>query len=299
MNLNRPLSVILLNCHSIYSNLGEIKLLLYTRKPDIFCLCETWISDSNREPSFINYESIWKHRGSPGGGLGILIRRGVQYRNLTLLPFRDGVLEVQAISLPTANGSQTVILNLYNPSKDVTALEFQHYFAQLGPRYIVVGDFNAHTILLDTTCSRPNKTGVALEEVLLDGEVCLGNPTNFYTYLDPRSGKRSALDLCLTSADLISTVSMALSSDVGSDHCAIAITCAVQPIVNEGWGRPRWKGTPSSLKSFAEDIPVSSAYCPTDIETAAADFTSRIISSANCHIKKTTGRFPTRKHSAW
>ena len=57
----------LLNCHSINNKLGEIKLMLYTRKPDIFCFTETWMS--RFEPKFIDYVAIWKHRGGPGGGL--------------------------------------------------------------------------------------------------------------------------------------------------------------------------------------------------------------------------------------
>lgn len=299
MAINPILSVFLLNCHSLFANLGEIKLLLYTKKPDLFCLCETWMKESSQVPSFIGYESVWKHRGSPGGGLAILIRRGIQHRNFPLNTFQNGVLEVQAIVLLLANGGQTTVLNIYNPSKDVSTAEFQHYFAQLGTKYIIVGDFNAHTQLLDSACLRSNKTGVALEEVLLDGSVCLANPIDFFTYLDSRTGKRSALDLCLTSSDLISSVNMALSSDVGSDHCAVSITCAVQPVVNESFGRPRWKDTPSSLRAFTADIPDCTLYQPLNLDVAVADITNRITLSATKHIKKTTGHFRPHKQTAW
>ena len=64
---NKKLSMFLINCHSINNKLGEIKLMLYTRKPDIFCFTETWIS--RFEPKFIDYVAIWKHRVEPGGGI--------------------------------------------------------------------------------------------------------------------------------------------------------------------------------------------------------------------------------------
>ena len=73
---NRALNLMLLNARGISNKLGEIKLMMYTQKPDILCITETWLS--KHEPKFINYTPEWKHRGGLGGGVGILVRRGVQ-----------------------------------------------------------------------------------------------------------------------------------------------------------------------------------------------------------------------------
>ena len=63
-----------LNCNSLNNKLGELKNLLDEREPDVVCFCERFV------PKFKNYMAEWKHRGTAGGGLGILIRNGLQYR---------------------------------------------------------------------------------------------------------------------------------------------------------------------------------------------------------------------------
>ena len=73
-NNNSVLSLVQLNCRSV-NKLGVIKLLLYTLKPDILALSETWIT--NCEPRFYNYTCEWKHGGGRGGGLGFVIKRGI------------------------------------------------------------------------------------------------------------------------------------------------------------------------------------------------------------------------------
>ena len=50
---HQKLSIFVLNCCSITNKLGEIKLMLYTRMPDIFSFTETWIS--RFEPKFNDY----------------------------------------------------------------------------------------------------------------------------------------------------------------------------------------------------------------------------------------------------
>ena len=80
-----------LNCRSVFSNLIEIKLLVYSRKPDFVALSETWVRDKG--PKFIDYKCIWKNRVSTtGGGLGFLLRKGLQFQEVNLNPFPNGVL---------------------------------------------------------------------------------------------------------------------------------------------------------------------------------------------------------------
>ena len=60
-----------------------------------------------------------------GGGLGILIKNDVQYRNLKLNSFQNGVLEVQAIRIYINSTESYDILNFYNPNKNVSVNEFR------------------------------------------------------------------------------------------------------------------------------------------------------------------------------
>lgn len=138
MLTNGSLMLVQFNCRSLNAKLGEVKLFLYTQKPDIMCLSETWIR--RHEPRFIGYSTVWRHRLTPtvGGGLGFLIRRGVQYLELRLVPFTGGHLEVQAIQLFASGGSLSV-LSVYNPNAPVTAAELQHYVSQLAPVMLLWG----------------------------------------------------------------------------------------------------------------------------------------------------------------
>ena len=161
---NKKLSIFLLNCRSINNKLGEIKLMLYTRKPDIFCFTETWIS--RFEPKFIDYVAIWKHRGGAGGGLGIILRKGLQHDNFQLTPFQNGKLEVQAVKIILKINDNVILVNIYNPNESVTIQEMKHYLHQLGRKYVLVRDFNAHMLLLDSCCRNSNFTGKTLETII-------------------------------------------------------------------------------------------------------------------------------------
>lgn len=45
------------NCNSMSRKVSELKLYLYTRKPEILCLCETWLK--RNEPKFVGYTAVW------------------------------------------------------------------------------------------------------------------------------------------------------------------------------------------------------------------------------------------------
>ena len=59
-------------------------------------------------------------------------------------------------------------MNVYNPNESVTLQEIKHYLDQLGPKFIFVGDFNAHSPLFQSNCGNSNFTGRTLENIVLD-----------------------------------------------------------------------------------------------------------------------------------
>lgn len=101
-NSEAHLTVYQLNCNSISNKLSELKLLTYTEKPDIFCLCETFAK--RYEPSFIGYTGIWKERDGEKGGLAILIRQDVYFKEITFDPFTNRSLEIQIIEISSELG---------------------------------------------------------------------------------------------------------------------------------------------------------------------------------------------------
>ena len=198
----------LLNCNSLHTKLSEIKHHLQDSSPDVFCLCETWLN-VGYVPRFPNYNAEWMHRtGQRGGGLGILVRHGLQYTEVQLQQFPMGVLEVQAITLHMLRCPPISVLNIYNPNRDVSVPEVVHYISQLGPSFLLVGDLNAHTPLLSDTDIRSNVAGKTLESLLQDSTVCLINPFNMFTYVHRATGAQSCLDVCLSSPDLAPLLSM-------------------------------------------------------------------------------------------
>ena len=168
MNRNiehHELIIYTLNCNSLNNKLGELKNLLDEREPDVFCLCETWLSE-RFVPKFKNYMAEWKHRGTAGGGLGILIQNGLQYRTLNVPEFAGGSLEAQIIKIFIDDSEPLHILNLYNPNKNVSIEELEYYVGKLGNKYLIIGDFNAHSPVLDSNVRSSNLTGRLLKALL-------------------------------------------------------------------------------------------------------------------------------------
>lgn len=295
---NNSVKIFFLNCRSLCNKLGEVKSLIYQSNPDVFCFGETWIS--RFEPKFREYVAIWKHRGGPGGGLGILIRDSIPYQAIELVPFDNGYLEVLAVKIVLENNVKLGILNIYNPNKAVTANELSHYVSQLGADFLVVGDLNAHTSLLDSGCGRGNFAGRSLETFISDDHACLINPMDLYTYISPATGRGSCLDVCLSSPTLASVTSLARGVDVGSDHVTMIAEVLMKPKINTSVGVVKYvERSDEEVRRYAEEIQSSSLVQPNDLDTMVEDFTTRLITSADQHITKTSGRPRKFRSTPW
>ena len=193
-----------INCRSLNTNLGELKVLIYSNQPEFVLISETWINKNSKYlPKFLNYKAIWKHRETGmGGGLCILIKDGVQYQTLDLVGYANGILEFQGIRIFKKNSGFFDLFHIYNPNKNLTIQELKHYLNQLGSQYIIAGDFNAHTRILSDNDHTANPTGRTIENILQNEPIYLINPTNFYTYLNLSTLTKSCLDLCFSSPNL-------------------------------------------------------------------------------------------------
>ena len=68
------LHIVQFNCNGLSKKLSEFKILVYTKKPDVICLCETWIK--RREHRFVGYIALWQHRiGAEKRGIAILLEK--------------------------------------------------------------------------------------------------------------------------------------------------------------------------------------------------------------------------------
>ena len=142
------------------------------------------------------------------------------------------------------------MLNIYNPNTIVTKAEITHYTEQLGNKFMMIGDMNAHTPLLSSNCPRSNPTGRMLNDLLSSTNICLSNPIDFFTHLDSSTGQQSCLDLCLVSSNIATSITLSQLRDVGSDHLPILITFDSAPASIVVQTRKKWKTTQRNLKVF-------------------------------------------------
>lgn len=250
------LNILAWNCHSLYPKLSEFKIRLYATRPHVAVLCETWMK-ATREPTFINYTTVFKHRPDRiGGGLAFLIRNDLSFDDINLIPYADGNLEVQAIQL-FGSKHNLDILSVYNPNKVITVEEFDHYVEQLGSHRIMLGDFNAHHFLWDSRCAS-NTTGNNLVSSLLNHpDMCLLTPCSLPTYYHVQTGGFSTLDLCFVSVDLYPSSEVSLQRDLGSDHEPVQISISYRPSITLRKRRPRWIFDDSLWDTWSSSLPVA------------------------------------------
>lgn len=291
------LKVLTWNCHSLYQKLSQFKLKLYALKPHIACLCETWVKDKFL-PSFINYSSFHVIRPiRQGGGILILVRNDVSAREKHLISFTNGKLEVQAVTVYGSNFNLD-ILNLYNPNENILTAEFVHYFGQLSNNCIIVGDFNAHNQLWDNQ-STPNATGNNLVDSLFNfSHVCLLTPQNLPTHYHIPTRKYSTLDLCFMTDTLLTSSSLELKGDLGSDHELIIISvdfvAKVIPIVV----RSRWKfGGRTEWKQWVNLLPETTTN--EDFDISYTKFTTNLFETGERIFKRTKGILNPKYTKPW
>ena len=278
------LNILAWNCRSILSKLSDFKIGLYTIKPHIVCLSETWLRE-NRESSFINYRAIYKHRhGQAGGGIAILVRSDLATCDKPLMYFPGGKLEIQAIRV-ICDCLHIDLINLYNPSAVITENEFDFYFRQFGPNKVVIGDFNAHHNNWDTR-HPSNTTGNNLVSTLFNHpSLSLLTPVSLPTYCNPRTGIFSTLDLCFVSAHFLPMCDIYTEREMGSDHDPVDTSIRVKPSTQQLKTRRRWKFGTGTWSQWCKALPPPKLEL--EFDKACAFFTESVVVTAEKCFKRT------------
>ena len=48
-----------INCRSVNTGLGYLKIVIYCEKPDFVAMCETWLNETTKAvPSFYDYVAV-------------------------------------------------------------------------------------------------------------------------------------------------------------------------------------------------------------------------------------------------
>ena len=302
MNDINNLNVIVLNCKSLDARINELRLLVYYSNPDIICLTETWLNNDKVIKYNYNihgYKCIFQHRlNRLGGGLVTYIKQELYFIKTSVRNFTDGNLEVQFFDINMKNNRALTIFNYYNPNRDISLTELEYYMQYLKDPFLMVGDLNCHTPLLregDTT----NVTGKNLELFLSRNQICIINPINFFTYIDPRTANKSCLDICLCSPQLIDSTNIKRLNGIGSDHYPLSVTIQQTPTRNIIRKPPKWNLDGVDWKKWTEDIPITNINLDSEVDRLNEDIKQRINFSNNINIKKTYPKDTPRRRTPW
>lgn len=296
-NKENDLEIYQLNCNGIRGKISEIKLYLYSKKPDLLCLCETWLNKN--EPHFIGYDAIWHHRtDNDRGGLAILVREDICYKIKNLNSYPNGQMEFQAIEIASGLG-KICVMNIYNPNRNITTDELIHYSEQLGNRAMIIGDFNAHSPIWDGR-SRSNYTGRSIERFFEFSLFGIVNDYNSPTYIDKRTGTTSCLDLCLTSYNLLTIGEVVRGADIGSDHFPIQCKFGTKLIKNDMITNRKWKITQANLPKWHSLLEVEDSLIrPADADCLNNHLCTKIIDAAVGAIPRTSGQKFYNRSTPW
>ena len=250
--------LILWNARSLLPKLNEFRNYLYNLEPLIVCITETHLKQQY-SPKFQNYYVFRKDRDDGFGGLLILCHKSISAKLKDLIPYQNGVMEYLSIEYSFQGKWSTLIL-LYNPCKNLSENEINHYLCEVDTTGIVCGDLNAHHETWELNGPKPNPSGKSLFNVLTRSvNLRLLNPVDLPTRTDPSSGKTSNIDLLITTSDY-NNLNISIGKDLGSDH---------QPVILSPQGkavpllyfRSRWtikEGLWSDWRNSLKEVPTPS-----------------------------------------
>nr|CAD2168713.1 unnamed protein product [Meloidogyne enterolobii] len=228
----KNISCIYQNCRSIRNKINELDIQIVDLKPDLVLLSETWLEDHDTHLTQLNssknFHIVIANRDrkfkSKGGGVAMLIRKGISYKQL---PFKNIVgIELIAVDISVTSFKDKIRLILvYRPPNTASSLInklLKNLQNLCENNVIIVGDFNfsANNINWDNNTAL-TKCGKEFLEFVTNFKF-----SNIIT--SPTHNKGSILDLLLTNnptSICSSQIDAGLST---SDHFSILFTLKLE-----------------------------------------------------------------------
>ena len=277
--------IIQLNCRGLKSNFNEILLLLSLLNPSIFCLQETFLkTNDNIDIKGVNiYNYIHSEGQRPSAGSSIFVKSCLPQREIKIKT------QLQAVAVSVTLDKEITVCSVYiSPAFTLTTEHLQSLLSQLPASYILVGDFNGHSILWG--CKENNSRGDIIDNFITNNNLCLMNDKS-YTYLHPATGKFSSLDLSICLPSVLLDFDWTVSEDqYGSDHFPVIIES-----VNNSTNDPNaeWKLNKANWELYhslcAESLKIDkfdNSLDPLDDFTSLLDVTNKRIPTTSTNPKK-------------
>lgn len=229
------LKVVNWNCRSIRNKVAEFFHFLDTHEIDIAAITETWLQLKN-SVYHENYTIMRADRNSSdatrGGGVAILVRKGISYTKLEL---STRAIECVGVTVQ-ANPAPVSIIAVYYPGSTRRAklCQFRRDIRLLsnveGP-FFLVGDYNARHSLWN--CARSNKAGRILHQEYEAADFYIHAP-DAPTRLPSGRGRPSTLDLVISNNSVQMSKPVA-HVELSSDHLPVTFTIdANVPVTQAG-----------------------------------------------------------------
>ena len=230
------LLILVWNAGSIKSNLTEFKHYISKAKPNIVCVCETWLRMSDKF-DIQNYKVFRNDRFGRGGGVAILIEKSIICQpHDSFFYFDGGLLETLVVQVQI-DDSWADICVMYNPCKSIAENELLHYFENLSENAFICGDLNAHHPIWSvnsTSRTLINSTGSALAGVLLSNtSFNLLTPPGTVTHLDKKFNSHSTIDLAFGAGIFATADRVEVGDMLGSDHFPVVYCYKFLPNIVE------------------------------------------------------------------
>lgn len=236
------------NCNGFRRQYDELQLLINKHMPTIITLQETRTNPSC-SLNLKGYETIFFHRPSGQGGVGIAIKTGIQFKNVPIAS------NLEAIAVEVNIPRKMTVCSIYlSPNQHINREEIEKIIDSLPQPFILSGDFNAHHNQWGS--HKDDYRGKIIDSITQERELIVlndGRPTFIHSGNSSRMQNSSTcIDLSFCSAELANKLNWSVSDDQhGSDHFPILIGTTPPPKTH----RPaRWKIHEANWDTFEEKL---------------------------------------------
>ena len=302
-SVSRNLKIVQWNARSLNNKLPEFEITILTTLPDVVAIQETWMKPGLKDPKYTSYDILRKDRqdGRKSGGIMLLIRKNLIYSEKKLNIFKDGQLEVQAITI--RSGSKDIdILNIYNPNTTLNKSEFLYYKKQLTEKYIIVGDINAHHPQWEPKRNAiSNGSGRTINSILnnINNNIALATPDDLPTYTNSYSGETSTIDLVFCPPELLHMFHILTLADLGSDHTPILSTIQIKPNIIPIGKRKKWIIEEKNIERWQQEVDNYPSENYENLNEMVEYFSESMITPAINNSKKTSNIVKEKFNKNW
>ena len=160
--------------------------------------------------NYYSYNYTKQYTDRPCGGSSIIINNNIPQRNCTDY--------MHAIAISATLHKTITVCSVYITQKE---LELNYLIEQLPRPFVIMGDFNSYNEICGN--KKTVKVGKVIESLLNQHQLCMYN-NKFNTYLNPGTGKYSAIDLSICDPSLFLDYNWKVDDNTcRSDHFPILL----------------------------------------------------------------------------